>query len=220
MDPTRSTTTGGSVGALPYPAMLIDQYLPSFDVTAVEHLVIDVPLQTTWAALKALDLMKVHSPLMDAAVYVRGLPERFAGRSGRARPASPPPTELKLSGVGAGLDGWLALGQNPPHEAAFGAIGRFWKPEMEWYDVSAMTPEQFRAFEVPGWGRIAAGISLRNYGETRTLASYEARTATPDAATARKFGRYWTLVRPFVGHVLGTTLSTLRDDAQRAHQRG
>lgn len=217
---TPRTSPGGSVDALPYPAMLIDHHLPTFDVTAIEHLVVDVPLQTTWEALKALDLMQVHSPLMDAAFYVRGLPERLAGRSNRARPPSPPPTELKLSGVGAALDGWLALGQNPPHEAAFGAIGRFWKPEMEWYDVSTMSPEQFRAFEVPGWGRIAASISLRNYGETRTLASYEARTATPDPATARKFGRYWTLVRPFAGHVLSATLATLRDNAEHRHRRG
>lgn len=207
-------------GSPPYPAMLIDHHLPTFDVTAIEHLVVDVPLRTTWMALQALDLMKVNSPLMDAAFYVRGLPERWAGRGNRARPASPAPTELKLSGVGAGLDGWLALGQNPPHELVFGAIGRFWKPEMEWYDVSTMSPEQFRAFEVPGWGRIAASISLRNYGETRTLASYEARTSTPEPATAQKFGRYWTLVRPFVGHVLSATLATLRDDAQHGQRRG
>jgi hypothetical protein len=212
-----SVPTGGS-GATTNPVLLIDRHLPTFDVTASEHLIIDVPLQRAWEALQGLDLMQVHSPLMDAAFYVRGLPERFAGRGGRARPASPPPTSMKLSGVGAGLDGWLALGQNPPQEMAFGAIGRFWQPQIEWYDVSAMTPEEFRAFEVRGWGRIAASISLRHYGESRTLASYEARTATPDAATARKFSRYWTLVRPFVGHVLGVTLSTLRDDAEHRHR--
>jgi hypothetical protein len=213
---TSGTTGGGAEGPSPHP-MLIDHHLPRFDVTAIEHLVIDAPLDATWSALQELDLMQVHSPLMDAAFYVRGLPERLAGRSGRARSSSPPPSELKLSGVGSALDGWLSLGQDPPREVAFGAIGRFWQPEIEWYDVTAMTPEEFRAFAEPGWGRIAANFSLRHYGEMRTLASYEARTATPDAATARKFGRYWTLVRPFVGHILGAALNTLREDAVRGH---
>jgi hypothetical protein len=220
MDTANQTTAGGPVGTSSPSAMLIDHHLPTFDVTALEHLVIDAPLTRTWATLTAFDLMKVHSPLMDAAFFVRGLPERFAAWTGRAQPVSPPPTELKLSGIGEGLEGWLPLGQAPPHELAFGAIGRFWQPEMEWYDVSGMTPEQFRAFDLPGWGRIVASISLRHYGESRTLASYEARTATSDVATARRFGRYWTLVRPFVGHVLAATLSTLSDEAQRHHRQG
>ena len=195
--------------------MLIDRYLPRFDVTLVEHLVVDADLATTWAALQDLDLMQVHTPLMDAAFAVRELPERIAARAGRARPPSPPPPELKLSGDGPGLEGWLSLGDDPPREVAFGAIGRFWQPDIDWYDVSAMTPEAFGAFDEPGWGRLAANFSLRHYGDPRTLVSYEARTTTPDAASARRFGRYWMLVRPFVGHIMRAALSALGEDARR-----
>jgi hypothetical protein len=50
-----------------------------------------------------------------------------------------------------------------------------------------MTPPQFAAFDEPGWGRIAAAFSLRHYGTSRTLISYEARTATGDPRVARRF---------------------------------
>ena len=38
--------------------MLIDHYLPRFDVTRIEHTVVDVDVATTWSALRRLDLMR------------------------------------------------------------------------------------------------------------------------------------------------------------------
>lgn len=192
--------------------MLIDRYLPIYDTTAVEHTIVDAGVPTTWAALTDLDLMRVHTPLLDAAMFVRGVPARIAALSGAERPA-PEPDELKLGADGPGMDGWLSLGRIEPREIAFGAIGRFWQPDVAWYDVTTMTPDDFAAFDDPGWGRIAANFSLRPYGAARTLATYEARTATTDAGAARRFARYWRLIHPFVGHIMRAALSTLADDA-------
>jgi hypothetical protein len=119
-----------------------------------------------------------------------------------------------LTGNGLGLEGWLSLGENVEREIAFGAVGRFWQPDIEWYDVSRMSPQQFAAFEEPGWGRIAANFSLRPYGTTRTLISYEARTATGDPDAARRFARYWALVRPFVRHIMRAALTAVRRSAE------
>ena len=68
-----------------------------------------------------------------------------------------------------------------------------------------MTPEAFAAFTEPGWGRIAANFTVLAYTPLRTLVSYEVRTATADPDSARRFARYWTFIRPFVGHIMGTT---------------
>lgn len=195
--------------------MLIDRYLPNFDVTIVEHVVIEADRSTTWQALRDLDLMTIRTPLIDAAMFVRSLPGKVASWRGHARPEAPPPEELKLVGDSPGIEGWLFLGENPQHEIALGAVGRFWQPDITWYDVTTMSPDEFRDFDAPGWGRIAASFTLRSYGEHRTLASYEARTATADAVSARRFVRYWTLVRPFVGSIMRAALSALADDAER-----
>ena len=214
---TESTTA--SSGRLLEPvraALLIDRFLPCFDVTLIEHVVVDADLETTWRAVQDLDLMRVHTPLMDAAMFVRGVPAAVARRFGGAGPAEPP-AELKLFGMGSGLPGWLFLGEAPGREVVLGAIGRFWQPDIQWYQVAGMTPEEFAGFTEPDWGRIAAGFSLRPYGQARTLISYEARTATADPASARRFARYWWLVRPFVRTIMQATLSTIREDAESLH---
>jgi hypothetical protein len=197
------------------PELLIDRYLPDFDVTIVEHVLVDADVATTWQALRELDLMQVHTPLMDAAMRVRGAPVAIARAFGSQRPDPPPPPELRLGGDGPGLPGWLDLGEVPYREIAFAAVGRFWQPDIEWYDVEAMTPEGFADFDAPGWGRIAANFSLVPYGRRRTIVSYEARTATNDPDSARRFRRYWLLVRPFVGHIMRAALDAVRDGAER-----
>lgn len=200
--------------------MLIDRFLPRFDVTLIEHLVVDADIDATWQAVHDLDLMRVHTPLMDAAMFVRGAPATVARWFGKGKPVEPP-RELKVFAAGAELPGWLFLGERARREVLLGAIGRFWRPNIEWYDVTDLTPEQFAAFTEPGWGRIAAGISLHPYGAARTLVSYEARTATADAASARQFSRYWRLVRPFVGVVMRATLAAVRGEvAALGHPEG
>jgi hypothetical protein len=134
--------------------MLIDHYLPRFDVTRIEHTVVDADVATTWSALRRLDLMRVHTPLMDAAMVARGLPARVRSRLGHQAPPPPQPARLLLIDPSPALAGWLSLGERTESEIALGAVGRFWRPDIEWYDVSAMTPAQFAAFDEPGWGRM------------------------------------------------------------------
>jgi hypothetical protein len=189
--------------------MLIDRYLPVFDATLIEHVVVDADAATTWRALLELDLLDVHTPLLDAAFWVRGLPARIAARRGRAAPTTPPPS-LRLGGD-VKMEGWLPLGRIPERELALGAVGRFWQSVITWKTV---TRDEYARLEEPGWGRIAANFSLRPYGQGRTLVSYEARTALPDPASRRRFARYWALIRPFVAHIMAATLRGLKVAAE------
>ncbi len=198
--------------------MLIDDHLPHFDATITEHIVIDAPPQVVYETARNLDFLRVHSPMVDALMFIRGLPDQL-GRRLRRKPAPPPPPEMRLADMFDGsadpevLEGWLALGEDPGRELVFGAIGKVWQPDIEWRSVTA---EQFSGFDEPDFAKLAVGFSVRDYGPDRSLLSYEARTAGTDDAARRKFLRYWWLVRRFVGIVMRAAVVTIKEEAERS----
>ncbi|MDT5037394.1 MAG: hypothetical protein QOE03_2579 [Micromonosporaceae bacterium] len=186
-------------------SLIIDEQLPVYDVVVAKHLIVDAHPMTTFTAAREMDFMTVRAPLMDAAMWMRGLPDRL-----RHRPAAPL-TQLQLA-QGIGLPGWLSLGERAGSELAFGAIGKFWQPNIDWLDV----PEaDFAAFAEPGWGKIACNFTVLPYG-SGTLLTYECRTATTDPASRRAFARYWWLVRPFAAYIMRAALVTIAAEADRS----
>lgn len=189
--------------------LLVEQALPVADVEIAEHRLIDAPPVATYEAARSLDFLTVRTPLLDASMWVRGLPARLKGEP------QPEIASMRLddalAGGDMGLPGWLILGEERDRELAFGAVGRFWQPEIEWREVPV---EDFRDFDEPGWGKIAADFSVVAYGSHRSLLTYSCRVATNDADSRRRFGRYWTLVRPFVGHIFRATLATIAVTAE------
>jgi len=180
--------------------LIIDASLPRWDVEIAEHRLVHAAPDRTWRAARDLDLLTVHTPLLDAAMWVRGLPDRI-----RRRPVPVPP-KLTFGGEGGGLPGWLSLGQQVDREIALGAVGKFWQPNITWRDVPA---PDFPSFAEPGWGKIACAVTTVPYGDGQTLLSYVCRTATTDGASYRRLARYWWLIRPFVGHIMRATLRTI-----------
>lgn len=189
---------------------IVESTMPRYDALMRQHVVVAADPATTFAAASALDLLTVHSPLMDLSMWVRELPTRLSGRT------APRPPALVI-GPDMSLPGWTFLGQRPDREIAFGAVGRFWQPTIEWLDVAA---GDFKDFDEPGWGKIAASISVLPYGLSDTLLTYECRTVTTDPESRRRFLRYWRLVRPFVGHVLRATLGQIGVNAAAASRTG
>ncbi len=185
--------------------MLIDSFMPTFDVTIAEHVIVRRDPSTTFQEARALDFLSVHTPLLDLAMWARGVPARLTGH------AVEPPPRLVLA-EGDPLPGWLVLGERPGRELAFGAVGKFWQPNIEWRDVAA---EEFTAFAEPGWGKIVASFSVLPYGELATLLTYECRTTTTDSRSREKFLRYWQLMRPFIAHIFRATVRTIRDNAEQ-----
>ncbi|HLM19387.1 MAG TPA: hypothetical protein VK549_16310, partial [Acidimicrobiia bacterium] len=163
--------------------LLIDSFMPTFDVTIAEHVIVRRDPATTFREARELDFMSIHTPLLDVAMWARGLPARLAGHAVEA------PPRLVLA-RGDPLPGWSVLGEDPDRELVFGAVGKFWQPNIEWRDVAV---DDFGAFTEPGWGKIAANFSVVPYGECATLLTYDCRTTTTDSASRQKFLRYWTL---------------------------
>ena len=185
------------------PRMLIESALPKYDAVIAEHLVVSADPAATYTAARTLDLLTVRTPLLNLSMWLRGLPARLAGR------AAPEPPRVVIEDMN--LPGWVLLGLQPNREVAFGAVGRFWTPVIEWRTVARA---DFEDFAEPGWGKIAANLSVLPYGESSSLLSYECRTSTTDPESRRRFLRYWWLVRPFVAHILRATLRQIQANAE------
>jgi hypothetical protein len=185
--------------------MLLDRFAPRYDFTASEHVVVDAPVDATYRAVRHLDLLTVHSWLTDATFWVRELPERVRGRVPPQRP-----TRMTLEDLDA-RGGMVLLGEDPGHEVAFGAIGRFWPPIGRWRQTNRT---EFAEFGEPGLGKIAAAYSVRPYGADRTLLSYEARTVLDDPVSRRWFAYYWRTVSPLVRAGMRATLRAAKQAAE------
>jgi hypothetical protein len=190
-------------------SLLIDAFMPAYDAGIAEHTIVRADVATTFAAARGLDFLQLHTPLLDAAMWVRAVPSRLAG-------AQPPAIPRLVLGEGDPLPGWLVLGERSDRELTFGAVGKFWQPQIEWRDVGR---EDFAAFAEPGWGKIAADFLVTPHGEHASLLTYECRTTMTDDDSRRRFSRYWWLVRPFVGHIFRVTVRTIRDHAEGATGR-
>lgn len=105
----------------------------------------------------------------------------------------------------------MNLGDRPATELVFGAIGRFWQPNIEWRDVD---PANFAGFAQPGCGKIACHFLVTDLGPGRSSLTYECRTATTDDRARRQMARDWWLIRPFVAHIMHATLRTVAATTQ------
>ncbi|MFC4542681.1 hypothetical protein ACFO5R_12190 [Halosolutus amylolyticus] len=196
------------------PPLLIDRHLPAYDVTQHRHAVVDADPETTYAAMLEADMMDT-GPAVRALGRLRDLPARLAHRIRGTEPAQFP-GELTIARLGES-DEWLLIGERPGEELVFGSVGTFWRPSIEWREVD---PDAFAAFDESGYAKLAVSLSVRPYGAERTLLTYEARTATTDAASRRKFRRYWRLIGPFAGYLMSRALERMRIDAEeRARDR-
>ncbi len=196
-------------------SLLIERLLPRPDAVRSEHLLVDGDPDAVYARVREADFMRAwrESHAVRVLFAARTLGERaVSAAAGRDRPPDPPPPETMRLADLPPYGEWVVLGEDPPHELAFGAIGRFWAGETVWEPIDAA---RFVSFDRPGLARIACDFSLRPYGSGRTLVSYECRTQTTDLASRRAFLRYWRPLSPFIGVVLRSQLRVVAHPTER-----
>jgi len=183
--------------------MLVDDFLPEYDVSDAVANVVDADLATTWDALMEVDLIDVgrKRPLVGILGAIRILPD-IVGHMLHGEPPQRPPEHLRLRDITQlSLDkgGWVLLGERFRDEIALGLVGKFWRPVIEFAKVPA---DRFREFAEPGFAKTIYALSVRPVGPHRTVLSGTMRTATTDAQARRWFRRYWTFGVGSGAHVL------------------
>jgi hypothetical protein len=171
----------------------VDEFLPVYDVSDAVATVVDADVTATWDALMAADLIEVgrRRPIVGVLGSLRILPE-LAAHLLHGEPPSRAPTELRLRDMpkfSAEQGGWILLGERPRDEIALGLVGKFWRPVIEYANVSR---QEFSTFDQPGYAKTIYSLSVRAIDPHRTLLSGVMRTATTDQHARRWFRRYWT----------------------------
>ena len=131
--------------------MLVDDFLPVFDVSDAVATAVRADIATTWDALTEVDLIEVgrKRPLVGALGAIRMLPDILSQVLHGELPQRPP-EHLRLRDIASmplGEGGWVLLGERPRDELALGLVGKFWRPVIEFAKV---TREQFYDFAEPG----------------------------------------------------------------------
>jgi carboxymethylenebutenolidase len=196
------------------PELLMEQFLPRYDVAAVHADVFRAPPAQCYTRVMELNLLQ--APFIRVALGIRGLPQRVLGilRAPGNRTtfeASPPTFRLKdMVGLG-----WILLAETPSVEMVLGQVSRPWKADASSTDAPT-TPEQFTNFDAPGFAKIVTSLRVDHYGTDSSILTIETRVATTDAMSRRRFRRYWRLIGPVSTVIRRMALRLLATELRRS----
>jgi hypothetical protein len=181
--------------------VLIDEFLPDYDVVEHHAIDVDVPVDAAYRAVKELDLAR--SPVVLALLFARGLPHLFTG-------AVKPKRRLRLDDMVE--SGFVVLGEEPDRELVLGIVGKFWQLSSGVHRIEA---NEFTGFNTPGFAKGAWNfvVSARPAGGSRV--ETETRVAGTDDDARRQFSRYWWLIGRFSALIRRIMLREIKRDAER-----
>jgi hypothetical protein len=200
--------------------VLVDEFLPVFDVSDSVATVVDADAKTTWDALMQVDLIEVgrRRPMVAVLGALRALPEIVSHvLHGESPPHAPKHMRLRdTTDIPLGEGGWVLLGERSGDEIALGLVGKFWRPVISFAKVTA---DEFRDFAEPRYAKTIYSLSVHALGERRTLLTGVMRTATTDEQARRWFRRYWTFGVGSGAHVLVNGVIELAREIAERHSK-
>lgn len=150
-----ATRRGAGIGTAWQRDMLVDEYLPIYDVSDAVATVVEADVPATWAALMAVDLVDVgrKRPMTAVLGAVRAFPDVISHLlHGEAPPAMPRSLTLRQTAtMPMGKGGWVLLGDREHDEIALGLVGKFWRPVITFASID--TPAAFHDFAEPGYAK-------------------------------------------------------------------
>jgi hypothetical protein len=180
---------------------LLDRFMPAYEVLEVHETDVAAPAAVTYSAAHDLDLRR--SGVIQALFRGRELLMRSTPTRREAQPTF-------LSEVQA--LGWRVLAENPGRELVIGAVTQPWKPNVEF---RGLEPDEFVAFNEPGYAKIAWTIEVEPVGDQASIFRTETRVATTDPKSRRRFRRYWSVVSLGVVLIRYEILRLVKREASR-----
>lgn len=197
--------------------MILDQIQPRWDARRADSRILHAARDEVYRAVLATDFLDaVRRNLVVKLLFaLRTGIERTVSAVLR-RPWIPLPELIAMRLADNPPHGdWVKLGENPPYEIAFGAIGRFWAGQTVWRQIDGAA---FAGFAAPGYAKIACNLSVAPLAGGSIRLTYEVRTLATDPGSRRAFLRYWRFVSPMVGTVMRSLLSAIARTIAAAQQ--
>ncbi len=187
---------------------VLDRLLPSFQASERHATTIAASPDQVWTALSQVTMGELR--LFRLLMGVRVLPGRLV-RSPRARFDADEP----LLGWAVRF-GFTILGEDVRRELVVGTIGQPWRLAGG-RGIAVAGGNDFATFDQPGYAKTAANFRLDAIaGGSATRLNTETRVACTDPASARRFARYWWLIRPASGVIRRSWLAAIKRRAERS----
>jgi hypothetical protein len=180
---------------------LLDRFIPSYDVVERHHIRVAAPPAVVLKAAKEQSLFR--SGPVKAIFRARQLVLGATGAEG-------PQAETLLEEVQA--LGWRILVDEPGHEIVLGAVTKPWEANVTFRGLS---PEDFRAFEEPGYVKIAWTLRADPIESGGAIFRTETRATATDRASRARFRSYWSFASPGIALIRWLSLLPLKREAER-----
>jgi hypothetical protein len=188
-------------------ATVLDRLAPTFQAAERHSATIAASTDQVWAALTQVTVSELG--LFRLLMDLRMLPGRLLGRPHARFDADEPLLDWAVR------FGFTILGEEVRRELVVGAIGQPWRL-VGGRGRAVAGGDAFAAFDQAGYAKMAANFRLAPLAGGRAVQlTTETRVACTDAASARRFARYWWLIRPASGVIRRSWLAAIKRRAER-----
>jgi hypothetical protein len=181
--------------------VFLDRFIPEYEVVERHQVRVAAPAHVTFGALMDMDLE-------DSGV-IRAI---FKGRELLLGADADPKAHARGLVAQTKELGWRVLAEAPGREIVMGAVTQPWEANVVF---RGLPPEEFAAFNEPGYVKIAWTLRADAAGEHASIARTETRAVATDAVARRKFRWYWARFSPGIVVIRAMSLPIVQKEAER-----
>lgn len=161
----------------------IQHYLPNPRHVEINRIFVKAQPAEAWKLARHFDAANI--PWIKMLFDLRTWSDRLKGRQPKDEKIS-----VGVDQVTADGKGFFLLHEVPGREVVVGSVGQFWHLNIPFATV---TPDDFRDFNAPGWGKLAWAITVEPYRDGSTI-SLELRTTATDQQSWEKLSNYYRVI--------------------------